>query len=235
MTILTHDQIRQLNSYSVYIDLPKHLLFTLEDLLDKQKTEACLIAVQTVSSSPNNTVAVSFFMRRLGMFINTQLYNLAVYDEIWDGNEDSLFFGAVEEYGNRTVSTFATVLDWRSVDDGERQAVIRNILLFADKVIRQIRTVASTSPLTLWENIFGFLLWQYHVLLSNAETQEQAQHDFNILHDDHTWKGIAQRSLFSTFLKGKQPSDLLNTTVRTTCCLSKDVPGLMQCGFCPLK
>ncbi|MFS0690270.1 hypothetical protein AB1K89_13640 [Sporosarcina sp. 179-K 8C2 HS] len=169
------------------------------------------------------------------MFINTQLYNLAVYDAIWDGNDESLSFGAVEEYGNRTVSTFANVTDWRPVDDSERLGVIRNLLMFADKVIRQLRTVASISPLTLWENVFGFLLWQYHVLLSNPGTSEEAQCDFNILHDDHTWQGIAPRSLFSTFLKGRKPSDLLNTTVRTTCCLSKDVPGLMQCGFCPLK
>ena len=38
--------------------------------------------------------------------------------------------------------------------------------------------------LTLWENIFGFLLWQYHVLLSNPGTAEEARADLNMLKDD---------------------------------------------------
>ncbi|MCM3709561.1 hypothetical protein [Sporosarcina luteola] len=181
------------------------------------------------------TIAASFFMRRFGMFINMQLYNLAVYDEVWDGDAAKMYFGAVEEYGNRTVSTFVEECDWRVVDENERRAAIRKILLQADKVIRQIRTVTSVSPLTLWENIFGFLLWQYHVILSNPGTIEKAQADVSSLKDDEIWKDIASHSLFGAFLKGSEPCDLLNTKVRTTCCFSKDVPGLMQCGFCPLK
>ncbi|MCG7343735.1 hypothetical protein MHZ92_06295 [Sporosarcina sp. ACRSL] len=233
MTNLTNDQIRQLNSYSVYIGSPKQPLFTLHDLLDK--TEDCLIAVQAISENPNKTVAASFFLRRLGMFVNMQLYNLATYDEIWDGDETGLRFGAVEEYGNRTVSIFVEKKDWKSVDEEMHRDIIRKILLQADTVIRQIRTVASVSPLTLWENIFGFLLWQYHVMLANPSTNDKAREDLNILKDDVTWKDIAPRSLFAAYLKGYEPSDLLNRTVRTTCCLSKDVPGLMQCGYCPLK
>lgn len=233
MTNLTIDQIKQLNSYSVYLESPKYPLFTLEDLLNK--TEDCLRVVQTISGSPNKTVAASFFLRRLGMFINIQLLNLATYDEIWDGNEEGLRFGAVEEYGNRTVSMFVKVNDWKDVDEHDHHEIIRKILLQADAVIRQIRTVTSVSPLTLWENIFGFLLWQYHVMLSNPGTSHEARADMNILKNDETWKDIAPRSLFATYLQGCEPSELLNRTVRATCCLSKDVPGLMQCGFCPLK
>lgn len=233
MTNLTNDQIRQLNSYSIYMGSPKYPLFSLHDLMDK--TEDCLIAVQAISASPNKTVAASFFLRRLGMFINMQFYNLATYDEIWDGANEDLRFGAVEEYGNRTVSTFVAKEDWKSVDAKDHMENIRNILLQADAVIRKIRTVTSVSPLTLWENIFGFLLWQYHVMLANPSTSDEARKDLNLLKNDETWKDIAPRSLFATFLKGYEPSELLNTTVRTTCCFSKDVPGLMQCGFCPLK
>ena len=233
MTNLTNEQIRQLNNYSVYIGSPKYPLFTLNDLL--AKTEDCLSAVQTISGSPNKTVAASFLLRRLGMFINIQLLNLATYDEIWDGDEKRLRFGAVEEYGNRTVSIFAEKDDWKSVDEQDHCDTIRKILLQADAVIRQIRTVASVSPLTLWENIFGFLLWQYHVMLANPGTSNEARADMNILKNNETWKDIAPRSLFATYLHGCEPSELLNRTVRTTCCLSKDVPGLMQCGFCPLK
>lgn len=175
-------------------------------------------------------------MRRLGMFVAMQFTNLATYDEVWDGETNRLAFGAKEEYGKLAISTFASAEDWRYVEDDERRDVFRRILVEqCSTVIKQLRTVAPVSPLTLWENIFGFLLWQYNVLLSNPGTAEEARADLNTLKDDVLWEGIAPRSLFASYLKGCEPAALLNTEVRTTCCFSKDVPGLMQCGFCPLK
>ena len=236
MTKLTMDQIKQLNMYSVYTDSPEQIIFSLETLFDPNKTEDILIVVQTISRSPNKTVAASYFMRRIGMFIAMQFYNLASYDEVWDGKKDRLVFGAKEEFGNLAVSMFAHPEDWRDVADDERQEVIKSILKNeCDAVIRQIRTVANISSLTLWESVFGFLLWHYHVLLENSGTAVEARADLEILKDDEVWKDIAPRSLFAVYLNGSEPSALLNTVVRTTCCLSKDVPGLMQCGFCPLK
>ena len=64
---------------------------------------------------------------------------------------------------------------------------------------------------------------------------QEARADLDMLKDDAFWEGIAPASLFAAYLNGREPSALLNTEVRTTCCFSKDVPGLMQCGFCPLK
>ncbi|MFJ7934075.1 hypothetical protein [Sporosarcina sp. NPDC096371] len=236
MTNLTSDQLRQLNMYSVYIGTPERELFTLKILRDADKIVDVLNLIQAVSGSPNRTVAASYFMRRLGMFVAMQFTNLATYDEVWDGEKDRLVFGAKEEYGKLAVSTFAFAEDWRYVEDDERRDVIKHILIEqCSAVIKQLRSVSSVSPLTLWENIFGFLLWQYHVLLSNPSTAEEARADLNTLKDDTLWEGIASRSLFATYLKGSEPSALLNTEVRTTCCFSKDVPGLMQCGFCPLK
>ena len=85
----------------------------------------------------------------------------------------------------------------------------------------------------MWENVFGFLLWHYAVMLSRPSTAKQARIDLEILKSDEVWEGIAPQSLFNTYLKGLEPAQLLNTTVRTTCCFSKDVPGLLKCGFCP--
>ncbi len=236
MTNLTADQLKQLNMYSIYTEQPERQLFTLATLLDTNKIEDTLNVIQAVSGSPNRVVAASYFMRRLGMFVAMQFTNLATYDEVWDGDPNSLAFGAKEEYGKLAISTFALVEDWRYVEDDERRDVIRCILVEqCNTVIKQLRTITPVSPLTLWENIFGFLLWQYHVLLSNSGTAEEARADLDMLKDDTLWEGIAPRSLFATYLKGCEPSALLNTEVRTTCCFSKDVPGLIQCGFCPLK
>ena len=236
MTNLTMDQIRQLNTYSVYLDTPATKLFTLENLLDANQTEDALLAVLAISNSPNKTVAASYFLRRMGMFSAMQFYNLTAYDEVWDGTPDRLVFGAKEEYGKIAISMFAHAEDWQYVEEEARHIVMKQILSQqCDAVIRKIRTVANISTLTLWENIFGFLLWHYHVLLENPSTAEVARADLDILKDDTLWEGIAPHSLFAAYLKDNNPSALLNTTVRTTCCLSKDVPGLLQCGFCPSK
>ncbi len=235
MTNLTRDQIRQLNMYSIYVDVPEHRLFSLENLLDPVKTDAVLSTIQTISRSPNKTVAASYFMRRYGMFSAMQFYNLATYDEVWEGLPNNYWFGAKEEYGNMTVSTFVEAKDWVTVEDGERRRIVRRILTDTDTIIRQLRTVANISPLTLWENVFGFLLWHYYVLLGDPTTAEKARGDLDMLKSDALWEGLASHSRFAMYLKGSEPSALLNTKVRTTCCLSKDVPGLMQCGFCPLK
>ncbi|MBD7985486.1 hypothetical protein H9649_12870 [Sporosarcina sp. Sa2YVA2] len=235
MTNLTSEQIRQLNSYSVYVTPTAHPLFTLRDLLMDEKTDDCLNAVQAVSGCPNSTVTASFIMRRIGMFLSMQLFNLVAYEEVWDGEDSGVVFGAIEEYGNKTVSLYLKECDWHLVEEDEHAIAIRKILLQTDTIIRQLRTVSSVSPLTLWENVFGFLLWQYHVLLDNPATSKEARLDLDILKNDQTWAGIAQRSLFAVYLNDREPSDMLNMTVRKTCCFSKDVPGLMQCGFCPLK
>ena len=84
MTNLTTDQIRQLNMYSIYMEQPEQTLFTLETVLGN-KNRRCINVVQAMSGSPNRTVAASYFMRRFGMFIAMQFYNLATYDEVWDG------------------------------------------------------------------------------------------------------------------------------------------------------
>ncbi|MCG3086518.1 hypothetical protein [Sporosarcina cyprini] len=233
MRNLSTEQIIQLNQYSVYAEKPDHPVFTLEEIMDAAKTADCLKTVEVISGSPNSVVAASFFMRRYGMFAAMQLTNLTKYEEMWQGTPRRLTFGAKVEYGNRTVSTYTDEADWKLVD--HREEAIRSLLIQANSLIQQIREAAAVSPLTLWENIFGFLLWQYHVMLNHPATASEARDDLNILKDDQTWAGIAPYSRFAKYLNGSEPSALLNTTVRTTCCFSKDVPGLIQCGFCPLK
>lgn len=235
MTKLTAQQIRELNMYSVYVDKPEKPLFTLRDLLNPDKTAEMIQTVQEISQSPNKTVAASYFLRRVGMFISMQFYHLATYDEIWKGENDHLVFAENHEYGNQAVSMFARSGDWVDATTYEREKIIRYILHNqCHAMIQQVRTAANISTLTLWENIFGYLLWHYHVLFQNPATAEEAREDFNLLKSDALWTGISDTSLFATYLQGQEPSALLNTVVRTTCCLSKDVPGLMQCGFCPL-
>lgn len=231
MTTLTNDQIRQLNMYSSYVTQPPHPLFTLKQLAEVD----FLSIVQPVTGIDNKTVAASYFMRRYGMFVSTQFVMLATYDEIWNGDASDLSFGLNVEYGNKAVSMYIDKNHYEDVENQERKRIIRKILKEQiHSVIVEIRKHSSVSPLTLWENVFGFMLWHYAVLLGQPSTSTQARMDLNLLKSDDIWEGIASHSLFRTYLKGLEPEQLLNTQVRTTCCFSKDVPGLQKCGFCPL-
>ncbi|KXH79297.1 hypothetical protein [Sporosarcina sp. HYO08] len=236
MTNLTEEQMKQLTMYSVYTEEPAHRLFTLETILQADQMEAILQTIQVISGSPNRTVTASYFTRRFGMFTAMQFTSLVQSNITWKGESNNLVFGVNEEYGRKTVSTYTRAEDWKVISNGRREEEIWHILHNeCAAVFHQMRSVTAISPLIMWENIFGFLLWQYHVLLANPSTAQNARKDLELLKADRLWEGIAPKSLFASYLKGCEPSELLNTTVRKTCCLSKDVPGLMQCGFCPLK
>lgn len=238
MTNLTNEQLHYLNMYSVYLGKPQQPISNLHDMLHytSEQMEQFLLTIQQVSGCPNKTVTSSFFTRRYGLFISMQFYFLTQYDEVWEGDLKDLQFGIIEEFGNQTISLFTSRENWRNVSRETRESTIHNILHEqCVPLIRQMRKASQLTSLTHWENIFGYLLWHYHVLLENEDTREQANMDLQLLQRDDLWDGIADHSLFAAYTKGLSPSQLLNTTVRTTCCFSKDVPGLMQCGFCPLK
>lgn len=235
MTILTANQIQQLHSNGVYTNPPEHPLFTLKTLFSPTDGKDLLTVLQTVSKSPNMTVAASFFMRRYGMFTAMQLVHFIQYEELWQGDPDDLQFGAVYEYGNMTVSTYPMVNGWKEVSIEDSVDLVRKLLIQIQTVINALRSAASVSSNVLWENVFGFWLWQFHVMLNDPTCTDETRIVFNHLKDDSVWEGISSHSRFASYLNGYEPTDLLNTTVRKTCCLSKDVPGLMQCGFCPLK
>ena len=125
--------------------------------------------------------------------------------------------------------------DFRYVEDDERERVITDILYKASVVITQLRKTTTISPITLWENIFGYMLWNFHQLLENPIVADRAFEDLEILESAAPWRYFASKSLFLDYTKGVHPSKLINTQVRKSCCLSKDIPGLMECGFCPMR
>lgn len=236
MPALTMDQVRQLNSYSIYTTEPKRVLFTLANLEQDFYLTDFRNLLMGLTNAPTEAVAVSHFARRYGMFFAMQFYMLAAYDEIWDGKFEDIRFDATEEFGNHTVSMFVNPNDWRYVDDDERESVIQSILYKQGHIfVQQLRKVTSISPLTIWENFFGYLLWHYHVLLENPGLADQAMADIEILEASETWALFSNKSWWADYTGGQSPSALINVPVRKSCCFSKDMPGLMACGFCPLK
>ncbi|QFF97509.1 hypothetical protein PB01_01045 [Psychrobacillus glaciei] len=227
MTTLTNDQIRQLNNYSVYLEATGIPIFHAKNV------DNALPMIKLISQAPNDPIAASFFMRRVGMFISMQFYMMTMYDEIWDGPLESLQFFVTTEYNNKTISTYIPAEYFRNVKEHRAEDIRLVWEHQCYPIIQQLRAQCSISPLTLWENVFGYLLWHYYVFLDNPVIAEQAKIDWNLLQDDEMWKKFTTKSSLSNYLKGKNPAQLINAPVRTTCCFSKDIPGLQKCGFCP--
>lgn len=227
MTTLSNDQIQQLNNYSVFTHPNGATLF------HGNSISHALPIIRLISSAPNDPIAASFFMRRVGMFISMQFYMMTMYDEIWDGPLDQLQFFGTTEYGNKTISIYIPVEYFRDVQ--ENRAV--DVQLVWEQqcfyMIEQLRSQCSVSPLTLWENVFGYLLWHYYLFLENPALEEKARSDWNLLQEPSIWQAFTSKDYLRSYLNGRNPIELMNTTVRTTCCYSKDIPGLQKCGFCP--
>lgn len=229
MTTLSNEQIRQLNNYSVYVKPIGTPLFSAKNV------DSSLSLIKLISEAPNDPIAASFFMRRVGMFISMQFYMMTMYDEIWDGPLEELKYFSTTEYGNKTISTYIQEEYFRDVRENRAEDVQLIWEHQCYSIIQQLRGQCNVSPLTLWENVFGYLLWHYHVFFENSTIADQAKQDWELMQDETIWTTFTSKSHLAKYLKGKSPSELINTPVRTTCCFSKDIPGLQKCGFCPLN
>jgi len=235
MSGLSQDQLQQLHSYSNYVDEEQTFLFNLNQILQDDFLEDAKNIFKAVSQSDQDAVAISYFTRRYGMFVAMQFYMLTVYDEMWDGELEDLQFGVREEFGRPSLCMFTRSEDWIMIDEDERQQAVSKVLTEqCHEIFSQLRKLGGVSPLTHWENVFGYMLWHYHTLSSSPATEDEAMEYLQILEDAETWQGISEQSKFSTYTGGNHPSSLINVPVRKSCCFSKDVPGLLKCGFCPL-
>lgn len=229
MTNLSNDQIRQLNNYSVYLKPSGTPLFHAKNV------DSSLSVIKLVSEAPSDPIAASFFMRRVGMFISMQFYMMTMYDEIWDGPLKELNFFVTTEYGNKTISTYIREEHFRDVRENRAEDVRLVWEHHCYSIIQQLRAQCSVSALTLWENVFGYLLWHYYVFFDTPTIADQAKEDWTLLQNEAIWTAFTTKSHLTTYLKEKNPSELINSQVRKTCCFSKDIPGLQKCGFCPIQ
>lgn len=235
MPALSYDQVRQLNAYSIFTEEPERPLFTLANLHKDFYLTDFRNLMMGVTNAATEAAAISHFGRRYGMFVAMQFYMLTTYDEIWDGKPENIRFAIINEFGMHTLGLYVNPNDFRYVEDDERERVMTDILYKASVVIAQLRKTTSISPLILWENIFGYMLWHFHTLLENPALADRAFEDLEMLEDKNVWRYFADKSLFLNYTGGKNPSALINVPVRKSCCFSKDIPGLIACGFCPIK
>ena len=200
MSSLSRDQLQQLQSYSIYVDYSGNTIFNLQQLHNNEFLPDFLTLIKAISNVESDTIALSYFTRRYGMFVAMQFYMLTMYDEVWDGTLDHLKFGVKKEFGNNALCMFTLSSDWKMIDEEERKTTFKKILeQQCHTIFAQLRKITSVSPKMLWENVFGYLLWHLHVLLSNPGTCEQAQMDLTLLEDDSLWSSFANQSYFKKY------------------------------------
>ena len=223
--MLTTSQRQQLTQYSVYLQPAGPVLFHTGEWKEH------LTTVQEIIQAPHKTAAASYLTRRLGLFISMQFWNLTLYDERWVGELNDLQWVLVREYGNPAISAFVQEEHYIPMQsDAEKRQTVEAIWRLAETVISSL----STSPaiqLIHWENIFGYTVWHYSVFLHQADLWERASEDWMLLQDAELGEGAVK---FSAFIADRSAVHLTQVPVRSTCCLAKDIPGQLKCGFCPI-
>ncbi|MBO2535264.1 Fe-S oxidoreductase [Rummeliibacillus suwonensis] len=237
MPALTIDQVLMLDSYNVYTTMPARTLFTLERVHKEffQEDEFADL-MMGITNARSKTAAISHFSKRYGQFVAMQFYMLSAYDEIWDGSDRDLQFDATKENGLYTICMFASPNDWRYVEDLEREHVMSTILYNqCYQIVQDLRNTTSISPRVIWDNFFVHIVNVYAKLLDDPQLADQAMADLEILESTEVWSRLSEKSLFYEYTKGRTPASLVNQPIRRSCCLSKDIPGLGACGYCPLE
>ncbi|WP_238988108.1 hypothetical protein [Filibacter tadaridae] len=223
---MNDEQRAALERFNVRIGHQTNTFLTGADVITESGSATLMEKVCTLSGAPTNAVAVSVYTRRHGFFITAQLHLMSEYSLFWAGDlkDVSLFIE------NDTILFSIPPTGFKAVQN--RQEDIRFVLeSYGHPVVGYLSKRAKISKLILWENIWGYVLWTYSMLLQDKSTF--AQRDLNVLLEDDTWKPAMRRSPFKQYLKDQQAIEAMAAYKRTTCCLFKELPETEKCPYCP--
>nr|WP_218843317.1 hypothetical protein [Sporosarcina sp. JAI121] len=213
--------------FSVHVGEQSNVFSSVADVLSESGSDKLFEKVKSLSGASDDTVASSVYMRRHGFFIAAQLHFLSEYDLLWAGDlEDISLF--IE---NETILFSVPAASFRSAQNREQD--IRFILeSYGHPVVDYLSKRGKIAKLILWENVWGYVLWMYSMLLQ--ENSLFAQQDLDVLLEDETWKPAMRRSPFKQYLKNQLALDAMANFKRVTCCLYKELPNTDKCPYCPL-
>lgn len=227
MPDLQADQVAALERFSVHVDEQSNVFSSVADVLSESGSDKLFELVQRLSGAPTTTVATSVYMRRHGFFIAAQLHVLSEYNLLWAGDLKDVSL-VIE---NDTILFSVPSDGFRNGQNREQE--IRFILeTYGHPVVDYLSKRTKIAKLILWENIWGYVLWMYSMLLE--ENSSVAQQDLDVLLEDETWKPAMRRSPFKQYLNNKQALDAMANYKRLTCCLYKELPNTDKCPYCPL-
>ncbi|RNA67482.1 hypothetical protein [Alteribacter keqinensis] len=172
--------------------------------------------------APDHSVATSIYMRKYGFFL-ASLLSLAAQNRTWDGTLDDVY--VVHNEGS-----FRFQIEERFLRKREDQDLPFLLELFGHEVVESLRRKGKVSSFTLWENIWGYVLWVYE----QTDT-DLAREDLHSLLEDDVWQPFKRRSPFRRFLNGRSVEECSADFKRITCCLLKELPSKRKCAYCPFN
>lgn len=228
MPKLNDEQIASLERFGVFLNRQSKAFTNAKAILSDTVSNELFLEIHAFTGTPTDAVAASVYMRRHGFFMTGLFHMLSKYNLLFTGKlEDiSLFID------NETIQFSIPADSFEKVHD-RHKAILSLLGQYGHPVVEYISKRAHVSKLILWENVWGYVLWMYSMLLN--EDCPSAQSDIDFLVDDETWKPHMRRSPFKQYLQNEEPLAAMANYKRTTCCLLKELPDTEKCPYCPLN
>ncbi|HSJ37666.1 MAG TPA: hypothetical protein VK945_05575 [Planococcus sp. (in: firmicutes)] len=183
------------------------------------------------SGAQNGGVAVSYLFRQYALFVSVQFQLLTYHNGYFECPIEDLAFNRVHNYGFNLLEIHVSSLHFKKIDTNERFSAFHYILHEQTAaLIEAFRSSVKISPIILWENILGSVIWVY----ANLEQRDprRAAEDLEWLMDDANWTPM-RKSHFAQLLGSASLRQAVSQPLRKTCCLYKELPHFDTCTFCP--
>ncbi|WP_409304802.1 (2Fe-2S)-binding protein [Peribacillus sp. SCS-155] len=193
------------------------------------------IAKQGTGTEPPYAIA-SVLMRSIAFVFVAQLYALSKYRLKWSGDGREIFIANRTIGGRWAPQWILQNGSWVTVSEEDVFLSLQRMICDeCGPIVKALAIETKSSPMVLWENVWGYVLWMYVQLFQESgPIAERAHQDLELLLDHDVWKDIERSSPFKKFLQGKTPEEAMASFARVTCCLYYMVPGNERCSYCPL-
>lgn len=187
--------------------------------------------IKAWSGTGNDGVAASYFFRQYALFVSVQFQLLTYQNGFFRCSGEEMSFNRVHNYGFTLLETHVSSSHFTEVPASERFEAFHYIL--HDQTVALIdsfRQHVKISPLILWDNILGSVLWFY----ANLEQRDprRAAEDLEWLMDPSSWAPMKKPHI-ARLLGDASLRQAVSQPLRKTCCLYKELPHFDTCTFCP--
>ena len=228
MPKLSDDHIASLEKFGVFLNRQLDAFSNAQAILSETTSTELFSEIKALTGAPTDAVAASVYMRRHGFFLTGLFHMLSNFNLLYTGElEDVSLF--IE---NGTIQ-FSIPPDSFEVAQDRNEAIRSLLDQYGHPVVEYMYKRAHVSKLILWENVWGYVLWMYSMLLN--EECPAAQSDLDLLLEDELWKPHMRRSPFKQYLQNEEALAAMANYKRTTCCLLKELPDTEKCPYCPLN
>lgn len=183
------------------------------------------------SGAQNDGVAASYFFRQYALFVSAQFQLLTYQNGFFHCPIEDLAFNRAEKYGFNLLEVHVSSEHFKEIDGIERFSAFHYILHEQTAaLIASFRSTVKISPIILWDNILGSVIWFY----ANLEQRDprRAAEDLEWLMDAAHWTPL-RKSHLAQLLGNASLSQAVSRPLRKTCCLYKELPHFDTCTFCP--